>query len=871
MWRRFFRKQAGDADLEEELQAHLDIETRQCMERGMTRERAELEARRLFGSRALVMEATREVRGRGGFGNLWQDIRYAARALGRGRSFTAAAVLSLALGIGATTAVFSIADTVFLRPLPYADSGRLVWVAIRFPGMGPGLEFVPSPDYVEWRRDNRVFEALGATGASLGVAMVLGGPDPAEIHAAKVSANFLEVFATAPALGRTFRPEEELPNGPKAVLLTNQFWRDHFHGRRDVAGSVITLDSQPYTVIGVLPQSFVYPADVRIDLLTTLPVSPTASHRDRAMMTWAVIGRLKPGVTMAQARANLETLLAASKADAPKFLRADNSLVLQPFQEHRAGNVRTLLFVLMGAAGCLLAIACANVANLLLARWSARSHELAVRAAIGAGRGRLARQLFTEVALLIAAGTVSGMVFVVAALRGFVHFAARELPRMSEVGVDFRVFGIALLVSLATASIFGGLPALRAGRIDLQSVLQQAARGSTGGRRYVRRGLVALEVALSVVLLSGAALLFETLWHMQNDHLGFQPEHVLTVSIPLRGTGFDAPARKALVSDVQAYLNRIPGAEAAALSECTPLTGGSMSGTFSRSDRPMPEAFHRGDSIAMCGAGADYLRAGGGRLVQGRFFTEGDFQHPGTLAVLNEAAVRAYFPGESPLGKQVLGQIGQWRTVIGVIADTKNQGLNLPAAPQALIDDTELGGAGDLRFLVRTLAGEDAFGRALREQLRAGHPGLFTKLQTLDQAMGEMTASPRFNTVLLCAFAAVAFLMAIVGVYGVLAFSVTERRDEIGIRMALGATPGSVLALVMKEGAALAAAGVLAGVAGALVLTRYLATLLYGVTPTDLGAYIAVVVGLALAALAASFLPARRAAALDPAATLRHE
>jgi predicted permease len=866
MWRCFLYRR--DADLDEELQAHLEIETRQLMDRGMTRERAEMEARRLFGSRAFAMEATREVRSRGNFARLWQDIRYAARVLRRGRAFTIAAVLSLALGIGATTAVFSIADTVFLRPLPYADADRLVWVAIRYDKM----EFVPSPDYVEWRRDNRVFQALGATQASLGNIMVLGGPDPAEVHAAKVSANFLDVFATAPALGRTLRAEEELPNGPKAVLLTNRFWRDHFHGRRDVAGSVITLDSQPYTVIGVLPQSFIYPADVKIDLITTLPVSPTASHRDRTMYTWAVFGRLKPGVTMAQARADVDTLFAASKADAPRMYRADNSVVLQPLQEHRAGNVRTLLFVLMGAAGCLLAIACANVANLLLARWSARSHELAVRAAIGAGRGRLARQLFTEIALLIAAGTVAGMIFVVAALRGFVRFAAGELPRLSEVGADLRVFGIALLVSLATAAIFGGLPALRAGRLDLQSVLQQAGRGgSAGGRQLMRRALVALEVALSVVLLSGAALLFETLWHMRNDHLGFQPEHVLTVSIPLRGLGFDAPARQALVSDVLTYLGRIPGAEAASLTECTPLSGGSMSGTFSRSDRPMPESFHRGDGIAMCGAGPDYLKAAGARLMQGRFFTEDDFHHPGAAAVINEAAARAYFPGESPLGKQILGQTGLWRTVVGVVADTKNQGLNRPAAPQALIDDTELGGAGDLFFLVRTLASEDAFGRALREQLRAGHPGLFTKLQTLDEAMGEMTASPRFNTVLLSTFAAVAFLMAIVGVYGVLAFSVTERRDEIGIRMALGATPGAVLALVMKEGAALVAAGALAGVAGALALTRTLATLLYGVTATDPSTYIAVVIGLALAALAASFLPARRAAALDPAVSLRHE
>jgi putative ABC transport system permease protein len=870
MWR-LFRKQATDADLEEELQAHLEIETKQWMERGLTREQAEMEARRLFGrqfgSRALVMEATREVRGHGGFARLSQDIRYAARVLRRAPAFTGAAVLSLALGIGATTAVFSIADTIFLRPLPYADSGRLVWVAIRDPSIG--LEFLPSPDYVAWRRDDHVFQDLAATQASFSSTMLLGGPDPVEVHAGRVSANFIDTFAVTPALGRTFRPDEELPNGPKAVLLTNQFWRDRFQGRRDVLGAVITLDGQPYAVIGVLPRAFIYPVDVKIDLLTTLPVSPTASHRDRSMSTWAAFGRVKRGVTMAQARADVDILYAASKRDDPQMFRAFNSVVFQPLREHRAGNVRTLLFILMGAAGCLLAIACANVANLLLARWSARARELAVRAAVGAGRGRLARQLFTEIALLIAAGTVAGMVLVAGALRGFVHFAAGELPRLSEVSTDSRVFGIALLVSLATALIFGGLPALRAGHIDLHSVLQQAGRGgAAGGHRVMRRVLVAVEVALSVVLLSGAVLLFETLWHMQNDHLGFRPEHSLTIR--LRAAGFQGTASDALTAGVLAEMRRIPGTEAAALTQCTPLSIGAFWVTFSRSDRPLPERFHRGDNIGVCGAGPDYLKAAGTRLVAGRFFADGD--PPGSLAVVNETAARAYLPGESPIGKQILGgRAGPWKTVVGVIADTKNQGLNQPASPEALVNDTRTANAASVLFIVRTIAGEGAFARALHDQIRADHAGLFARIETLNEEIGESTASPRFNTVLLSTFAAVAFLMAIVGLYGVLGFSVAQRSEEIGIRMALGATPGAVLALVMKEGAALMAAGALAGVAAALVLTRYLATLLYGVAPTDPGTYAAVVIVLAVAASAASFLPARRAAMLDPVVALRHE
>ncbi|SPE33639.1 conserved membrane hypothetical protein [Candidatus Sulfopaludibacter sp. SbA3] len=868
MWRRFFRKPVPDADLEEELQAHLAIETKQLMDRGVPREQAELEARRLFGSRALVLEVTREVRGPRAFARFGQDIRYAARVLRRAPAFTFAAVLSLALGIGATTAVFSIADTIFLRPLPYKDSAQLHFLAIRFPNIG--TEFLPSPDYVAWRRDTRAFQQIAAQ-AYFNPIMVLSGSNPAEVHVTRVSANFLDTFGVTPAAGRSFRPEEELPTSPAVVLLMDQFWRNHFHARRDILGSAMILDGQPYTIAGILPPSFVYPVDAPVDVLTTLRISPSASHRDRTMSTFTIFGRLKRGVTPVQARTDVDALFAASKADFPQMFR-NNTTVVQPLREHRAGNIRTLLYILMGAAACLLAIACANVAGLLLARWSARARELAVRAAIGAGRGRLARQLFTEIALLIAAGTAAGMVLVAAALRGFVYYAAGALPRLSEITTDFRVFGIALLFSLATALLFGGLPALRAGHIDLQSVLQRAGRGgASGGHRLMRRALVAVEVALSVVLLSGAALLFETLWHMQNDHLGFRPEHVLTVTIPLRGAGADQPTRDAVAAQVLADLRRIPGTEAAALSQCSPVTAGVGTRTFSRSDRPAPPAYHTAELIGICGAGSDYLKAAGIRLVKGRFFTDDDFQHPGTLVVLNEAAARAYFPGEDPLGKQVLGSGNTWKTVVGVAADTKNQGLNHPALPQALLNEPAPDGSLDLTFLVRTLAGEGVVGRALRDELRADHPGLFSKVVTLDQTMGQMTATPRFNTVLLSTFAAVAFLMAIVGVYGVLAFSVTQRRAEIGIRMALGASPRAVAALVMKEGAVLVMVGALAGVGGALFLTRYVSTLLYGVTANDPATYAVVIVGLAFAALAASFLPARRAAVLDPVVTLRHE
>ena len=868
MWRRLFRK-PSEADLAEELEAHLAIETKQWMDRGLPREQAEMQARRLFGSRALTLEATREVRGMAAFGRFSQDLRYAARVLQRGRAFTFAAVLSLALGIGAATAVFSIYDTIFLRPLPYKDPGQLAWISIHSPSMG--IDLVPSPNYVAWRRDNSTFQQLAATQVTFANMMVLGGPNPAEVYAGRVSANFFETFGVVPAAGRTFRPEEEL-HGPQAAMLTDHFWREHFRARRNVLGTTLTLDGYPFTIVGILPKSFVYPVDVKVDVLFTLAISPTASLRDRSVMAFSVFGRLKPRVTMAQARADLTTQFDTAKKDFPAFFRG-NSLVLESLRDYRTGNVGKFLYLLMAAAACLLAIACANVANLLLARWGARARELAVRAAIGAGRGRLARQLFTEVALLIAAGTAVAMLFVTAALRGFVHFAGTELPRLNEVATDFRVFGIAVAVALLTAVVFGALPALRAGRIDPQTVLQHAGRtGVSGGHRFLRRALVTLEVALSVVLLSCASLLFETLWHMQNDHLGFQPEHVLTVSIPLRGKSFDTPARQAVGSDILAYLRRIPGTEAVSLADCSPISAGVKSFTFSRADRPLPESFGLSRTLGACAADPEYLQATGIRLVQGHFLTDDDLHRPGTAAVLNEAAARAFFPGESPLGKQILGgRAGAWKTVVGVIADTKNRGLNHPAAPEVFLNDPAPSGFADLSFVVRTLAREDAFARALQEEMRGGHPGLLTKVETLDQAIDQLTASPRFDTVLLAAFAAIAFLMAIVGVYGVLAFSVTQRRAEIGIRMALGASPGAVLALVMREGAVLVALGALAGIAAALFLTRYLTTLLYGVKATDPATYALVTGTLAIAAAAASFLPARRAAIVDPALTLRHE
>jgi putative ABC transport system permease protein len=612
--------------------------------------------------------------------------------------------------------------------------------------------------------------------------------------------------------------------------------------------------------------------NVHADIVAATVLAPNASHHGAALAIYSGIARLKHGVTLAQAKANLEVLFAGSRADAPDLFRSDSSTMIQPLQERMVGNARTLVLVLAGAVGCLLLIACANVANLLLARWSARSRELAVRAAIGAGRGRLVRQLVAEAALLAAAGWALGIALVLAGIRAFVYMAGNTIPRLSELRADARVFGIALAVSLLTVLLFGVVPALRAGRVDIQTVLQQAARpGMSGGLRFARRMLVAGEVALSVVLLCGAGLLVQTLWRMQHDQLGIAPEHVMLVNVMNRGTRTQKFDRHPFIDEMLAEMRRIPGTEAVSWSDCTPLTTGSGISTFSRSDRPLPKRFDRGNIAANCGVGPDYFAAAGVRLIRGRLFTATDYDHPNTLALVSESVARRYFPGEDPIGRQVGGnaQGSEWKMVVGIVADTRNDGLGQPPAPQIYYNSWGLFPGADVSFVARHVGSEAIFASAVRAKLHAVDSGMLAKFETLDQAIGRMSAGQRFNGVLVGSFAAVAFLMAVIGVYGVLAFAVAQRTQEIGIRVALGAGPRKVQAMVLREGAVLAGGGVVAGLGGALAATRYLKTLLYGVSATDVTTYAVVVAVIGVAAMVSAWVPARRASRVDPGVVLK--
>ncbi len=876
---RFFKKnRPAPREIDDEMEAHLALEAQILQERGFTREEAEARARRSLGNRTRLAEEAREAWVWMWFDRLVQDLKYAARTLRRGgAAFTPAVVLSIALGIGAGTAVYSIADSVFFRPLPYPQPQSLTWVAVTFPAFK--LEFLPSPDYVAWRRDNHVFTNLAAHGLS-GQSVVLSGETPTEVQDVRVSANFLRTFGIQLARGRDFLPAEELPNGPKAVLLTWRLWQQRFHADAAILGKTIQLDRQPYTVIGILPRSFVFPMDLAPDLLTTLPITPETRWLAGAA-TWAAYGRLKPGATLVQARSDLARLFARSKAAEPRVYRPDVRFVVEPLLQHRIGDARGLLSVLIGAVSCLLLITCANVSNLLLARWSARAGELAVRTAIGAGRARLVRQLLTEAGLLTLLGCALGAFLAFAVLRGFVHYASNELPRMSEVSFDARVLFIGFVIAFFTTLFFGGWPALHAGRTSIQFTLQHSQRpGLATGYRFAKRALIAAEMALCLVLLSGASLLLETLWHLTNDRLGFQPEHLLSLDIPVKGTKLEpAATRVALVTEVTDSLRHIPGVEIVAQTDCTPLSGGVMSGIFTRSDRPAPEALRAADVIHVCGTTPPYAAAVGLRTLHGRFFTDADLYHPQTLAVINETAARTYFPGgEDPIGKQILGErksrdgpLEDWKTVIGVVSDSRNAGLNAPPAPQAYLNGLMSPDTDRPQIVIRASGSPDALESAISTRLHSFDKGLIVKSEPLSETITKMSGGARFNAIVVGSFALIAFLIAVIGVYGILAFAVAQRTQEIGIRLALGSGAKHIYNLLLQEGLTPVFIGLSIGALAVFAFTKYLKSLLYGVSATDPLTFGAVAFALTLAAIVAIAIPAHRAARLDPTIALRHQ
>ena len=799
---------------------------------------------------------------------LLMDLRYAARILRQNPEFGLIAVLALALGTGATTAMFSVVDAVLLRPLPYSEPDRLAWVAVSFPRMR--LEFMLGPDYLEWSQQNHVFENLTAFDSTS--CDLTGGDEPVRLLCGTVTQTFFAVIGVQPVLGRSFIPSEDQPRGPRAVILTYGLWQGRFGGDRGVLGRAVTLDGETYTVIGVMPSGFLFPNQIKVDALVPQRLDVAEQLSRKSMRLLKSMGRLKRGVGPAQARAELNILLDNDRRRFPRLYGKDVQTRVLPLAEHAAGHVRLSLLVLLAAVACVLLIACVNVANLLLARSVSRRREIAIRMALGANRVRLARQLLSESALLGLLGGSAGLVLASVALKVVVRLAPDGIPRLDQAGLNGRVLAFTAAVSLATGLLFGLAPALTACRQGLNEALKGggSSAGTVSGGR-LRGGLVVAELALALMLLAGATLLIQSLWRLESVPLGFEPAQVLTTQVMLNRYR-DQQHRMAFTEGLLERVASIPGVEAVAVTTALPPEGKSADLPFTRDGHPTPESSDRAGNVIARGISPEYFRAMAIPLRRGRFFDSRDKQDAIRVCIVNEVLVRRYFADENPIGKRIMGRAGQdWLTIIGVVADAKNSGLRSQAQPELYWPNRQLDLPPSLNLLVRTKSRPENLVPVLRGEIRDLSRDIPITFRTMEDELAALTLQPRFNAVLLGMFSGIALLLATVGIYGVLSYSVTQRTREIGIRMALGAAQRDVIRMVAGNALRLAGAGITIGLILVFALTRYLSSLLFEVRPTDPTTLAGVCVLLAIIALAASWIPARHAARVDPLTALRDE
>jgi len=803
----------------------------------------------------------------------WQDLRYGFRMLLRKPSFTAVAALALALGIGANTAIFSVVNAVLLEPLPYRDADRLVMVWGNNLPKGATIDLVSPGDLAEWKAQNHVFEDLaGSRDASYSLT---GMGEPESIFGYRFAANFFHVLGVNALLGRTFLPEEDRPGSDKVVVLSHRLWQRRFGGDPGVIGKSITLSGAPYTVIGIMPPGFSHPRGA--ELWTPLALDPSLmNNRQRRFLR--VAARLKPGVTREQAQKEMDGIAARIAAQYPETNAGEGVNVVKL---EYIGDARTPLLVLLGAVGFVLLIACANVANLLLVRAAARQKEIAIRTALGASRLRLVRQFLTESVLLSLFGGALGLLLAfwsVGPMRALFQSNIENfnLPKVEAIPVDGRALGFSLLLSLLTGVIFGLLPALQASKPDLNLTLKESGGSSTvsaRGRRF-RDLLVVAEIALALMLLIGAGLMIKSFLRLQQGDLGLNPKNVLTMQVMLPQYKYpDAQKRLAFLQGVLQRVETLPGVQSVGAINFLPLSGFWGTASFSIEGRPLPKPGEE--------PGADnrvitphYLRAMGIRLVRGRDFTERDREGAPQVAIINETLARRYWPSEDPIGKRLnLGEANNpsWWEIVGVAGDVKAFGLEQEThadlyrpflqVPFPLI-----------AFTIRTAADPMRLAAAVRQEIwTVDKDQPVFKVLTMEQLASDSVTFRRVSMLLLGFFAAVALVLAATGIYGVMAYAVTQRTHEIGIRLALGARTQDVVSMILRQGMLLALIGVAIGLAASLALTRVMSSLLYGVSATDPLTFIGISALLVGIALLACYLPARRATQVDPMVALRYE
>ena len=805
-----------------------------------------------------------------------QDVRYGLRGVLRNPGFSLTATVAATLGIGATTAVFSAVDRVLFRSLPYFDERSLVSVGMMAPL--DTNEFLLAEPYIDLRRHPGPFQEVTAFQAG-SIATDLTEGNPIRLSALRIEANLLHVFGVQPAAGRAFTAEEDHPHGPPAALISYALWQSRFGGEPRVIGRNLMLDGAPVPIAGVLPRDFTTPSLGAPDIALPLALDEAAERTGRAFRVFA---RLKPGVTVEGAYAQLQPQFRRALQTVPPQFRKEVSLRVRPVRDRQMGDARAASLALFGSVLAVLLIACANIASLLLARAVARERELAVRAALGASRWRLARQTLTESLLLSVIGSASGCAFAALLLRVFVSLAPSALPHLADAAIDGRVLLFTMAAALASGLLFGLAPALRRSPLTTFG----AWRATVGGRGGLRAALVTLEIAFSMVLLTGAGLLLRSLWNLEAVPLGIESNHVVTAKFELGRQRYRTAAQQlAFFNELERRLGAAPGVEAAAISDTIPLSGGMRNRPLAAIEvdgRPrMPEG--TGGMTGWRYVTPGYFAALGIPIVRGRDFNESDRAPAAFAAILSESLARRLFPGENPIGRRILrGPQGEWTTVVGVVRDVANFGatrssgpeyyiLRKPAADFNFANGGEAGGWRAAFIVARTAVDPGLAASSIRGVLGSMEPSLPVEIATMQQNLKDVDQRPRFYALLLATFALMGVAIASIGLFGVMSFLVTQRTREIGVRMALGATRGAILRLTLGSAARWTFAGILLGAAGSFAATRILTSLLFHVTPGDPTALAVAAAALCCVALAATAVPARRAASLDPNRTLREE
>ena len=801
-----------------------------------------------------------------------QDLRYGIRMLGRNPGFAAVAVLTLALGIGANTAIFSVVNTVLLKPLPYAQPDRLLSVELTNSHGALTTGSLSYPTFFDLWARNHVFEHF-VTGREANLTLT-GYGEPAQIDGGVVTWDIFPTLGVRPALGRGFLPSEEKPD-THVVVLSHKLWQSQFGGDRSIVGRSITLNQLPYTVVGVAPSGFSFPVDLpNLQLWTTIADDrEMLDQRGARMLTG--LGRLKPGVSIEQARADLNVIAAALAKQYPDDNTNFSQASVRPELDTLVGESRPPLLILLGAVGMVLLIACANIANLLLARTANRTHEMAIRAAIGAGRARVVRQLLTESLLLAMLGGVAGVLLAEYALRAALPLGGQSIPRLAQTQIDGRALAFSIFLVLLTSILFGLAPALQASKTDLTGSLREPGRGGTQGHDRLRGALVIAQVTLGLVLVSGAGLLMATFLRLESSDLGFRADHLLTFWFSLPGSQYSTDRQVAFYDQLLERVRALPGVQSAAGVWPLPLGGDMASVAFNIDERPAAQPNRPHARMAFATPG--YFSTAGIPLLRGRFFTERDDAQAPRVLIVNKAFADKYFPGEDVLGKRITSGAGapgrppSPEEIVGVVGSAKLFALEAEPEPMYYFPYKQLPWQPPV-VVLRTALAPQMLESSIRAQMAALDPGVpVFQVSTMNELLAAQLTEERFHTLLLVCFAGVALLLAMVGLYGVMAYSVSRRTREFGVRIALGASRSTVLSMVLKEAVVLLAVGLALGLTASLATERLLQSALFGASsfdPTVLGLSALLV---ALTGLLAAYLPARRATKVDPMVALRYE